>query len=218
MPCSHFAPGTGALPSEASIHERSAGCVVESVTLESCEAEPIHIPGSIQPHGALLAFTLDGALAAWSENVGALLQLTPVPACSFEELALNAEVTHAIRECMTEGFDSSPTTLETLVEGRQFDVIIHRHAEHVIAEFERRDQPSDKLAAFALQAHRVNDRLRRQRTATALLQMAVEHVRRITGFDRVMAYRFRPDDSGDVVAEARAETRHVLSGPAFSGG
>ena len=97
-------------------------------------------------------------------------------------------------------------TLETVVEGRQLDVVVHRHAEHVIAEFERRDQPSDELAAFALQAHRVNDRLRRQRTATALLQMAVEQVRRITGFDRVMAYRFRPDDSGDVVAESRAET------------
>ena len=32
-------------------------------------------------------------------------------------------------------------------------------------------------------------------------------VREITGFDRVMAYRFRHDDSGDVVAEDRVPKR-----------
>ena len=32
--------------------------------------------------------------------------------------------------------------------------------------------------------------------------MVVQQVRQLTGFDRVMAYRFRHDDSGDVVAEA----------------
>ena len=34
------------------------------------------------------------------------------------------------------------------------------------------------------------------------LAMLAPHVRAITGFDRVMAYRFQPDDSGVVVAEA----------------
>ena len=187
----------------------------EPVTLESCDAEPIHVPGSIQPYGALLAFKPDGSLDAWSENVSELLQLSPALACSFEDLKLNAEVTHAIRECITEGFDSSPYSLETVVEGRQFDVIIHRQAEHVIAEFERRDLPSDQIAAFALQAHRVNDRLRRQKTAKSLLEMAVQQLRSATGFDRVMAYRFRSDDSGDVVAEARAETLSSFLGLRF---
>ncbi|HRL30860.1 MAG TPA: GAF domain-containing protein, partial [Ottowia sp.] len=36
-----------------------------------------------------------------------------------------------------------------------------------------------------------------------LLQDAVHMVRELTGFDRVMAYRFRADDSGDIVAEER---------------
>ncbi|RZJ18510.1 MAG: GAF domain-containing protein, partial [Haliea sp.] len=34
------------------------------------------------------------------------------------------------------------------------------------------------------------------------LMLAVEELRRLTGFDRVMAYRFRHDESGDVVAES----------------
>jgi len=32
------------------------------VDLASCADEPIHIPGSIQPHGALLFFNDDGRL------------------------------------------------------------------------------------------------------------------------------------------------------------
>ena len=39
----------------------------------------------------------------------------------------------------------------------------------------------------------------------ALLETAVLHVREVTGFDRVMAYRFRHDGSGDVVAESVRE-------------
>ena len=32
----------------------------EIVNLENCEQEPIHIPGSIQPHGFLLGLTENG--------------------------------------------------------------------------------------------------------------------------------------------------------------
>ena len=38
------------------------------LTLANCAAEPIHIPGSIQPHGALFAFSAQRLLVAWSAN------------------------------------------------------------------------------------------------------------------------------------------------------
>jgi hypothetical protein len=38
------------------------------VDLQSCADEPIHIPGSIQPHGFLLFFSLAGQLEGWSAN------------------------------------------------------------------------------------------------------------------------------------------------------
>ena len=46
--------------------------------------------------------------------------------------------------------------------------------------------------------------MRRQQSVDDLLKTAVEELRSMTGFDRVMAYRFRHDDSGDVVAESVA--------------
>src|SRR5208337_3985124 len=40
---------------------------------------------------------------------------------------------------------------------------------------------------------------------SAFLQATAEAVRAETGFDRVMVYRFQPDNSGVVIAEARDE-------------
>ncbi|MFX7506787.1 GAF domain-containing protein, partial [Acinetobacter baumannii] len=39
----------------------------------------------------------------------------------------------------------------------------------------------------------------------SLLSNVTDELRRMTGYDRVMAYRFRHDDSGEVVAESRRE-------------
>src|SRR3989339_1551007 len=41
--------------------------------------------------------------------------------------------------------------------------------------------------------------------ADAFRQRAAERVRLLTGYDRVMVYRFRHDDAGEVIAEARAD-------------
>lgn len=58
------------------------------VTLETCDVEPIHIPGQVQSHGALLAFDLGGNLVAWSANTPVLLRLTPRLGVHFQELDL----------------------------------------------------------------------------------------------------------------------------------
>ena len=57
----------------------------QQVDLSSCADEPIHIPGSIQPHGAILFFSEDARLAGWSENAPAMLGVTP-------QLGLYAEI------------------------------------------------------------------------------------------------------------------------------
>jgi chemotaxis family two-component system sensor kinase Cph1 len=50
----------------------------EGVDLTPCEREPIHIPGAIQPHGALLALhPSDLSLAAYSANAPALFGVDP---------------------------------------------------------------------------------------------------------------------------------------------
>jgi chemotaxis family two-component system sensor kinase Cph1 len=176
----------------------------QNVTLENCDAEPIHIPGHIQPHGALLAFDPAGLLVGWSANAPELLRVKPQLGSHLDALALDDIARTAIQNYLAQSEEpTSATSSEEIEIGQvQFDLIIHRHAGRIIAEFERREQSSDEVAAFALRAHRSIDRVRRQKTVIALLEAAVADIRALTGFDRVMAYRFRHDESGDVVAEA----------------
>ena len=186
----------------------------DAIDLDNCANEPIHIPGLIQPHGALLAFNHQGALRAWSDNAGAMLGFVPVLDMPVGALPLAPDVLEQLRECIdtSDAEGCTPTAIETTVGTQTFDCIVHSDAERVLAEFELRDVGSERVAAFALKAHTAIERLRRQKAIVPLLQLAVEQVRAITGFDRVMAYRFRHDDSGDVIGEARAETLKPLLG------
>ena len=54
----------------------------QDIDLTACEREPIHIPGSIQPHGLLLAVRQsDRTLAYASANLAEIfgLELAPAP-------------------------------------------------------------------------------------------------------------------------------------------
>ena len=173
-----------------------------AVDLTNCDREPIHIPGSIQPHGALLAFLPDGALALRSANAGAMLGELPAPGERLDERhltsLLRAEVGNALQ-----AFDSVLGSLSDELHERCFDVIMHQADGLLVVEFEEREAASDKLETFALRAQKSIARIQRQRSIEQLLVVAVEEIARLSGFDRVMAYRFLHDDSGEVVAEHR---------------
>lgn len=177
------------------------------VDLSSCADEPIHIPGSIQPHGALLFFQDDGQLEGWSGNVPALLGVVPQLGASYTALALPQAAVEAIADCIAarDDEDAAPLAAGLTIGEAEYDCVVHAQHGRILAEFELRETSSEEVSRFAIKAHGLIDRLRRQKTIDALLASAVQQVREFTGFDRVMAYRFRPDDSGDVVAESRRD-------------
>lgn len=183
-------------------------------TLLNCADEPIHLPGTVQPHGAMLVFDGAGLLEAWSANVTALLQLRPALGQTVQQLALPAPVLAMVECCLVaiESGEAFPLSREVDFGASLFDCIVHAHGGRVLVEFEQRELGLDALGVFALKAHNALDRLKRQKNLVTLLQMATEQVRDITGFDRVMGYRFRQDGSGDVVAEARSMALAPLLG------
>jgi chemotaxis family two-component system sensor kinase Cph1 len=190
------------------------------VDLLNCADEPIHIPGVIQPHGALLFFTAAGEVEGWSENAPAVLAIPLALGLPFGALGLAGDVTELIQECLdniSEG-DTAPMVTAIVVGDAEYDCVVHAHQGRVIAEFEAREVTTDTVAQFAIKAHSSIDRLRRQKNVQSLLETAVRQVREFTGFDRVMAYRFRADDSGDVVAEARREDLIPFLGQRYPAG
>jgi light-regulated signal transduction histidine kinase (bacteriophytochrome) len=190
------------------------------VDLLNCADEPIHVPGSIQPHGALVFFNAAGELEGWSENAGAALGLTLELGVPCTSLGLPEAADALIAECMdsmSEG-EAAPMVTAIVSQGAEYDCVAHAHKGRIVAEFEAREVAIDTVAQFAIKAHSSIDRLRRQKTVDALLETAVRQVREFTGFDRVMAYRFRADDSGDVVAEAKRDDLTPFLGQRYPAG
>ncbi|RZJ02269.1 MAG: hypothetical protein EOO54_26605, partial [Haliea sp.] len=110
------------------------------VTLDNCDREPIHIPGHIQPHGALFAFDAAGVLVYRSTNADDLLRGS-LPALG-EALAARHfdcyEGLHDLLAAVREAADGEviPHAMEVRDGGRIFDVVAHPVAGGVLCEFE----------------------------------------------------------------------------------
>ena len=88
-----------------------------------------------------------------------------------------------------------------LKDGRMLDAIVHEGDGVTILEFERTSATEGGDTGSAMQ--RLQSHLSGARTVAALLQAVADAVHAVTGFGRVMVYRFLPDGSGCVEAEAR---------------
>ncbi len=166
----------------------------------------MHTPGAIQPAGCLIC--LDDAytrVTRVSANIGTFLGVDTAQALSRtpREL-LGARLMGRVRRDLTDS-ERMPSPLGTTraIDGhtRRYRVFAYRSGTQVVVEFERQSHGHhDRL--FSL----VNDwlsRFARAHSVDALLDMLVEGVRCMTGYDRVMVYRFDPDWHGAVVAESR---------------
>lgn len=177
----------------------------------ACDREPIHVPGAIQPHGILLALGEPGLkIRQCSANLPALLGCEAAQALGRPLGAvLGAEAAGKVRAALEEM--QSPQDVQAL----QLRILcgdalglLHRHQGVVLLEIEPTLPPRE----VALPLGRA---LRRIQTATsfaALSDIAVQEIRTLTGFDRVMLYRFDADDHGEVVAESRAATLEPFLG------
>lgn len=190
-----------------------------SIDLSNCDREPIRIPGSIQPHGFLLtlAENLDilqasGNLAAWT-------------GCTAEH-ALGRPLAEVIGEAAarhaTSGLSSQlgnrPFYIGTVtaLNGRHFDVLGHRWDGVTILEFEPVDRPYradfrelyPSIGEFLL---KVNDTA----CLESLADLACRHIRSVTGFGRVLVYKFDADGHGHVTAEARDDSYASYMGQHF---
>ncbi|PZP91785.1 MAG: histidine kinase [Variovorax paradoxus] len=184
--------------------------------LSNCDQEPIHIPGRIQSHGVLLAFGADGRLSHRSANADDLLgAAAPVLGQPLGEtcFAADAAMHGLVQDCLSaEADESQPVAIQVTLADRHFELIGHRRGRQLLLELELLGEEAALLADDAFKGHKALVRLKRQRSVDDLLAVAAQEVRALTGFDRVMAYRFRHDDSGDVVTEARDAALEPFAG------
>lgn len=171
-----------------------------------CATEPIHIPGAIQPHGALLAALVDSQLVTHaSANLASILGM---PA----EAVLGRSLPEAVgaatsRELLDAQGSDEPSLGRRLTMPGPGAGVLHLRAfhsgSHLCVDIEPlhpepgQASPIEKVQAVMAQFARASDH-------AELCSMAVRGLKAIMGYDRVMAYRFAEDGHGEVIAEAVA--------------
>ncbi|HVH47057.1 MAG TPA: ATP-binding protein [Labilithrix sp.] len=178
-----------------------------------CDREPIHLVGGIQPHGVLLALeerTL--RVTHVSVNVRALLHLETAAVLGRPlELVLGEAAARAVRHALGAAHPELANPLSIEHNGVLFDGLLHRHRGGVFLELEPRDG-SNMAALVDAKIRGTVGRLQAARNAHELGEIAVEEVRSLTSFDRVMMYLFDREEHGAVVHEARSPELASLLG------
>jgi two-component system, chemotaxis family, sensor kinase Cph1 len=188
------------------------------LSLTNCDREPIQISNAIQDHGLLLTFTeADLVVLQISQNSAAFLGKTPTELLGKPlSIILKEEQIEAIRDCLNEGFENvNPLRLVLPVgnEFRSFEGIVHRIDGIAVLELER-SIPRQAVSFFDFYKFVKSpiDRIQRTQSLAEISQQAVTEIRNITGFDRVMLYRFDSDGSGHVIAENKSEDSESFLG------
>jgi len=178
-----------------------------TVDLTTCDHEPIHLLGHVQTFGCLIAVSSDWIILHASRNTG-------------DHLGLDAEglVGRALRGLISDSAIHSIRSRLQLLSGenaierlygiylfdgddRRFNIAVHVSGRAFVLEFEPYSEDEDRRDYLA-SVRTMVDRIGSGRTVEEICNASARFVKALTGFDRVMVYRFRHDDTGEVLAEA----------------
>ncbi|MFT3967587.1 MAG: HWE histidine kinase domain-containing protein [Sphingobium sp.] len=176
------------------------------VDLTNCDREPIHQLGAIQPFGFLLAFTADWTVARASANLGRFLGMEAEEAIGLTaDKLISEDAIHLFRNrmMMLRGPDAVERmfniALSPHTPGQLYDCALHFSGGVLVLEAEphipnRSIDPGSLIRAFL-------SRLDATDGMAKFFDEGARQIRALTGFDRVMVYRFGRDGAGEVVAE-----------------
>lgn len=178
----------------------------EIVNLTNCDQEPIHIPGSIQPHGFLLGINDNSEIEYCSGNVN---EFTGIAHAQLLNKPLSAlldpdELTKVNDHDL--GLKGDPVAPIVLNIGKgRFNCSIHRSRHITVLECEAADAREPGLLNVYDQAIQFVRYMQEATTLRELCDKVAQEVRVLTGYDRVMVYRFDKHYNGEVYAEQKRE-------------
>jgi light-regulated signal transduction histidine kinase (bacteriophytochrome)/ActR/RegA family two-component response regulator len=167
------------------------------------------VPGSIQPHGVLLAVrAADRIVTHASANAGRIAAgpgpVVGEPLAGVLTEAVHDTICRGISECLTSQLCHVGTT-NANGRGERFNILMHCTGDTLVIEFEptaAQPRSSERLQDLLAQEAEL---LERTRSIEALCGETCAAVRRLTGFDKVMVYRFDDDWNGTTIAEDAAD-------------
>lgn len=185
----------------------------KNVDLSSCNLEQVQFSGAVQPHGCMLVIEEPSLrVLQLSTNCAELLG---VPLAELRagtlETALGGRTESIVKRLKKELMDNGPTHLgrmsgTDLRSGRAFHLFGHRCGGVTILEFEIISECAEPGTSdlHSLLRSTISG-MHNAKSLRAFFDLAVSEIRGMTGFERVMTYKFAADGSGHVIAESTAE-------------
>ena len=180
-----------------------------SVDVTTCDREPIHIPGCIQPHGMLIAARLtDFTIMQVSANSAAFCGLPPARLLgeSLQTLfsATRAqEIHHVVR---TQALEANPQQICSAIMGKSavpLAITAHTYEGMLLLECETATATEAEARDLLSEVQRAIRPLAEAGSLRAYAQMVAQYVQRLTGYEHVMVFQFHPDGNGAVIGEVR---------------
>jgi chemotaxis family two-component system sensor kinase Cph1 len=184
--------------------------------LTNCERELIHLAASIQPHGVLLVVDENSfKVLQATTNVDVLLGLAHDKVVQQPLSNLSPALDQQVRQSIAASDLNIPVPIQCQMSGetgrRELAGHVHRHAAGgLILELEPTNKGAalvpqsgvDESTLLAVLADSVQQ-FSNASSINALADAAVQRYRELTGYDRVMVYKFDPDGHGKIIGEAR---------------
>jgi two-component system, chemotaxis family, sensor kinase Cph1 len=161
--------------------------------ISQCDREPIHVPGSIQPHGSLLVIDAKelravGGAGGLEGHFGK------------EWMQMSATQLLGADAAASLGRGDRTTAALGRICGGSLEAVAHRSEDLWLVELEPSEGPLGATEVLGW-IDEVGMAFERSSGLVELCERAAESFRVLTGYDRVMIYRFLDDDSGVVIAE-----------------
>lgn len=178
----------------------------QDVDLTNCDREPIHLLGGVQSYGCLIATSSDFMINHVSANVEDLLGMDPEIAIGARLVdLLPGETIHDLRSKL-QGLNAETTTArlfgyDVQDNGVLFDISVHVVGQKYVFEFEPKPETNNRDEMSLVQP--LVARVRRTPDIAKACNQAAMAIQALSGFDRVMVYKFDEDGAGEVIAEKR---------------
>ncbi|NMY28560.1 GAF domain-containing protein [Pseudomonas sp. WS 5021] len=187
--------------------------------LANCADEPIRFPGAIQPHGVLLTLREpDLQIVQVSANVASLFNHQPDALLGQTlDTLLGAENANLVQQMASQSSFIDAPALHVTLNGAEFEGLLHRHQGVLVLEFEplhKHFQPKPQNGRTS-NLGKMLQRLQSAKTLQALYEISVSEIQAMTGYDRVLIYRFEEEGHGQVIAEASAPSMELFNGLFF---
>jgi chemotaxis family two-component system sensor kinase Cph1 len=194
---------------------------LQNINLTSLKEPPIHIIGQIQPYGILLVLEEPKLnILQFSSNTTSVFGIPGEELLhkKLEDLLDPFQIERIKAGLLEESLDFiNPVKIWLRRKGDDyvvFDGVFHRNSDGLlILELEPAISQENIpfLSIYHLARASIN-RLEETGNTRDLCQIIVEEVRKVTGFDRVMLYKFDEDGHGCVVAEEKLESMESYLG------